>query len=570
MGEITKGALSPVDRFWRLISQDKKEIRNVYLLSIFNGLVNLSLPLGIQAIISFIQSGQITTSWIVLLVLVVLGIAITGVLQVYQLKITENLQQRIFTRAAFEFSFRIPRIKMEAMYKKHGPELMNRFFDTITVQKGLPKILIDFSTSALQIIFGLILLSFYHPFFIFFGVILFLVVLIIFRFTAQRGLATSIDESTYKYKMAYWLEEVARTATSFKLSGKTDLQLNRTNEYVKQYLNFRDKHFKILVQQYSLMIMFKVIIGAGLLGIGGYLVIEQLMNIGQFVASEILILLIIASVEKLILSIDTIYDVLTGLEKMAHVTDLELDETGGIELNKEDHPEGMSVEFTNVSFTYPGWTKPAFANLNLDVKAGQNVLIHGTDGSGKSTLLSLLAGLYDTQQGSISYCGVPRQNYDLRSLYSSIGDCITQEKIFPGTILENISMGREDATLQNVLWAIENLGFMDYIKKLPKGLDTYLDDHGRHLPQSIATKLILARSIADKPKLLLIEDMLELMHSEDMHDIMGFLTSKDNHWTLIAISSDLNCAHQMDSIIKLDHDKCRPYTDVELKLLLNN
>ena len=202
MGEITKGALSPVDRFWRLISQDKKEIRNVYLLSIFNGLVNLSLPLGIQAIISFIQSGQITTSWIVLLVLVVLGIAITGVLQVYQLKITENLQQRIFTRAAFEFSFRIPRIKMEAMYKKHGPELMNRFFDTITVQKGLPKILIDFSTSALQIIFGLILLSFYHPFFIFFGVILFLVVLIIFRFTAQRGLATSIDESTYKYKMA--------------------------------------------------------------------------------------------------------------------------------------------------------------------------------------------------------------------------------------------------------------------------------------------------------------------------------------------------------------------------------
>ena len=119
---------SPVQRFWLLLKPDQKEIKNVYVYAFFYGLVNLSLPLGIQSIINIIQGGQISTSWIVLVAFVILGVAITGVLQVNQLKITENLQQKIFTRAAFEFAYRIPKVKMEALYRHYAPELMNRFF----------------------------------------------------------------------------------------------------------------------------------------------------------------------------------------------------------------------------------------------------------------------------------------------------------------------------------------------------------------------------------------------------------------------------------------------------------
>jgi ABC-type bacteriocin/lantibiotic exporter with double-glycine peptidase domain len=319
--------LHPLDRFWRLLKPDQKEIRNVYVYSIFNGLVALSLPLGIQAIINLIQGGQVSTSWIVLLIFVVAGVGVTGVLQIFQLRITENLQQKIFTRAAFEFAYRIPRIRFESLYREYAPELMNRFFDTMSVQKGLPKILIDFSAATLQVIFGLILLSFYHPFFIVFSLVLVLLVYAIFYFTAKRGLETSLDESKYKYKMAHWLEELARTGTTFKLAGKTDLPLSTTDIHVGNYLKAREFHFRVLVQQYSLMVVFKVIVATGLLAIGGILVMEQLMNIGQFVAAEIIILLIMNSVEKLILSFETIYDVLTALEKMGQVTDKELEQT---------------------------------------------------------------------------------------------------------------------------------------------------------------------------------------------------------------------------------------------------
>ena len=199
---------TPLSRFWLLLKPDKKEIKNVYIYSVFNGLVNLSLPLGIQAIINLIQGGSLSTSWIVLVFFVILGITISGVLQIQQLKITEYLQQKIFTRAAFEFAYRIPRIKLEAIYNYYAPELMNRFFDVTALQKGLSKILIDFSTASIQILFGLVLLSLYHPFFIVYSLVLIILVYAIFKLTSKKGLTTSMNESKYKYKVVHWQEQV--------------------------------------------------------------------------------------------------------------------------------------------------------------------------------------------------------------------------------------------------------------------------------------------------------------------------------------------------------------------------
>ena len=162
---------SPMSRFWALLKPDKKEIRNVYIYAVFNGLVTLSLPIGIQAIINLIQGGQMNASWFILVLFVIGGIAFGGYLQISQIKITENLQQKIFSRAAFEFAYRIPRIKLEALYKHYAPELMNRFFDVVSVQKGLSKILTDFSMASIQVVLGLALLSLYHPFFIFFSLL---------------------------------------------------------------------------------------------------------------------------------------------------------------------------------------------------------------------------------------------------------------------------------------------------------------------------------------------------------------------------------------------------------------
>ncbi|MEQ8324347.1 MAG: ATP-binding cassette domain-containing protein [Vicingaceae bacterium] len=544
---------SPMQRFFKLLQPDKKEIRNVYAYAVFNGLVSLSLPLGIQAIVNLIQGGQISTSWIVLVVFVVLGVAITGVLQIFQLRITENLQQRIFTRSAFEFAYRIPRIRLEVLYRHYAPELMNRFFDTVSVQKGLSKILIDFSAASLQVIFGLILLSFYHPFFILFSLVLILLVLAIFRFTAKKGLSTSLDESVIKYEVAHWLEELARASNTFKLAGFSSLPLNRMNKTLSGYLNARDAHFKVLVQQYSLLIVFKVVVATGLLAIGGILVMEQLMNIGQFIAAEIIILLVMNSVEKLILSLETIYDVLTALAKIGQVTDLEIENTEGMNIAEKGRSEGLSVEFQDVDFIYPGSHYKTLENASFQLRAGERILVTGQNNSGKSSLLRLLAGLYSAESGSITYDGLSKGNIAIDSLRSIIGDSLSQELIFDGTVAENISVGRPQATIDNVRWAAKSMGVDSYISTLPKGYDTQLDPLGKGLPGSIIKKILLARSIADKPRLLLIENDLEQINEIERKKIIDFLTSKENPWTLVVVSSDTFMINAVDRVLNIEN-----------------
>lgn len=545
-------SLTPSQRFWKLLKPDKKEIQNVYIYSIFNGIVNLSLPLGIQAIVNLIQGGQVSTSWIVLVGMVVFGVALAGVFQIYQLRITESLQQKIFSRAAFEFAYRIPRVRMEALYKHYAPELMNRFFDIISVQKGLSKIIIDFSAATLQVIFGLLLLSFYHPFFIGFSLALIVVVYIIIRISIPQGLTTSLKESKYKYAVAHWLEEVARTATTFKLAGDSPLPMQRTDGHVSDYLKARDAHFNVLVRHYSLLVFFKVLVATGLLAIGGILVMEQLMNIGQFVAAEIIILLVMNSVEKLILSIETIYDVLTSLEKIGQVTDLELDNTNGLRISETNRNEGLSINLDNVTFAYPEHDRYILQGINFTAAAGEHILITGRNGSGKSTLLQILAGLYDVEGGQISYDGLAKGNLDVNDLQSIIGDCLSQEQLFNGTVLENITMGRPEATMQNVKWAVQNLHLEEFVRSCPEGYNSRIEPQGRKLSKSIVQKLILARSIADRPRLLLLEDAFEHMDQDERDRIIDFLFAPEQTWTVVAVSNDGHLAESADRVDTMD------------------
>ena len=539
-------------RFWALLKPDNKEIRNVYTYAIFNGLVTLSLPIGIQAIINLIQGGQMNASWYLLVLFVIGGIAFSGYLQISQLRITENLQQKIFSRAAFEFAYRIPRIKLEALYKHYAPELMNRFFDVVSVQKGLSKILIDFSIASIQVILGLLLLSLYHPFFIIFSLILVFLLYFIFKFTAKKGLATSYYESKHKYNVAHWLQEIARTHITLKLAGETDLPIQRADQASGEYISAREEHFKILMQQYRLMVGFKVLIGAGLLIVGSVLVIEQQMNIGQFVASEIIILLVLSSVEKLILSLETIYDVLTSLEKIGQVTDLEMENNEGICLDKNKE-NGYKVEISDLTFSYPFTKNVILDSINLTVKEGEKVLLTGKNDSGKSTLLFLLAGLYPIKEGYIAYDDIPLGNLNIQRLRSNMGDCLMEELLFEGTVMENISIGREKASFENVQWAVKNLGLEEFVKNLPKGYDTVIDPQGKQFSQGIIDKILLARSIADKPRVLLIKDAFGSFLPQEKKRIFKFISEQD--WTMLIASQDEYIAEIADRVIEVKNKK---------------
>ncbi|WP_339922377.1 ATP-binding cassette domain-containing protein [uncultured Cyclobacterium sp.] len=538
---------TPLKRFFGLLKSEKKEIYAIYFYAVLNGLVSLSLPLGIQAILNFILGGRLTTSWVILVIIVALGVIFGGFLQISQLYLSEKLQQRVFSNSAIEFAYRLPRLKMESLRGKYAPELVNRFFDTINLQKGLSKLLIDFSTASLQVFFGLILLAIYHPFFIIFSFILVLTIYLIFKYTSPKGMKTSLKESSAKYEIAFWLEEIARTLETFKLSGFSPLPFKRVDELVKKYVSFRNAHFSVLIFQYKVLIVFKALIVVILLVAGSLLLMNNEISIGQFVAAEIIIVLIINSVEKIILSLETVYDTLTATEKLGLIMDMDLERsTGKVNALKEEN-SGLSYTFKNVSIFSEDNDKSILNNFNLEIQEGEKVIVTGESGAGKSTLLQLMAGLKEEYEGKVIVNKLPMDTLSLEKLRSLIGDSLSRQSIFHGTIRENITVGNEEvseAILRNVL---EVVGLNDYVYRLKDDLETTLLPEGKGLNNSYISKIILARSLCFSPKLLLLEEELNYLNQEESDKVFDFIFS--GPWTMVMVSTQESLLRRADKIV---------------------
>ena len=542
-------------KFFQVIRLEKKEVSAIYFYSILSGLLQLTLPLGIQAIINFTQAaagtGRLPVSIGVLIALVLAGVLVSGILQVNQMKIIEKIQQRLFTRYAFEFSFKIPRVDTKAINHYHFPELVNRFFETINLQKGLSKLLLDIPLAIIQIIFGLILLSFYNPTFIFLGLLLFLLLYAVLYFTAKRGLIESITESDFKYRVAAWMQEVARAFKSFKVSGMHNLHLKKTDEYVEGYLDAKTSHFKILTYQYWSLIIFKLLITAAMLIIGSILLINQQLNIGQFIAAEIVILLVLSAVEKLILNLDTAYDLLTGLEKISKITDQPSEKEGSMVFTPND--KGISLSAHTIDFSFDDGV-PVLKKLNFEIKQGQRVCIMGDAASGKSVLMELLTGSLKSFDGNLLVNDIPINNLDMDFYRKHIGVFYHEQDIFHASLLDNICMGNSSISPNEIMQLSEVIGLKEFVSQLPNGLNTMLEPTGKGLSTIIAKKILLLRTFVNQPKLLLLDEPFELAGAESSKSINTYLLGLKNITTVV-ITGYSAFAEKADLIIWMSHGK---------------
>lgn len=552
-GDTEPEAIHPVKRFWRLLLTEKKDILYIAFYSILIGVTSLVLPIGIQNTVELVSGGVFFSSIYVLIAAVILGILFAGILQIVQISLVEHLQRRVFTRAALEFAFRIPRVKMESILNNYAPELVNRFFDVITLQKGLPKFLIDLLAAIFQILFGLLLLSLYHPLFIFFSIALIIVLFLIFFITGPAALQSSIDESKHKYKVVQWLEELARAINSFKLAGNSELPLQKTDGNVTNYLKYRKTHFRLLLTQFWFIVLFKTAITATLLIAGTILVVNREITLGQFVASEVIIIIILNSVEKFITNIDVVYDLLTAVDKVAHVTDLPLEKVGGIDFSKTETRKGYNLELKDLSYQYPDKNKLTLSNINLAIKPGEKICIAGPGNSGKTTLTNLIAGLHAEYQGVLRINNYSLRDLDLRNLRNTIAKNISPEDIFDGTILENLTLGNPQRKIEDVLEAIQRVGLDDDISRLREGLNTHIVSGGKGYSSSFIHKLILARCLVKKPSLMILNDFFSGLKKKEKQELIGAAIHHDSPWTLLAVSNDPQVMAVCDRVIIL-HD----------------
>lgn len=544
----TNSLVGALGKLFGLLRLDKKDISAIYVFAILSGFISLSLPLGIQTIVTFVQTNEIRASVVVLITIVVIGVFLGGLIQVRQMQVIERVKQKIFTRYSLEFASRLPKLDIEKLDKYYLPELVNRFFDTPSLTKGIEKIMLDIPAAVIQVFFGLILLSFYHPVFIAFGALLIVIVLIIIRFTSPQGLSTALKASDYKYGIAAWIEETARVIKSFKYSKGTSLHIQKTDELVTSYLHSRTDHFKILLTQYWSFIGFKILITAAMLIMGSVLLVNQQINVGQFVAADIVIIAIINSVEKLILSLDKVYDSLTSIEKLSKVLDKEIEASGSAIL--AEHNNGVSIAFENVSFAYSDGDY-VLKNVSFNIQPGQLICISGFSGSGKSSILRLLTGAFKNFHGSILVDNVPIGNYSLKSLRSQTGILLSQQDIFHGTLLENITMGNPNILLKEVTEIADKIGLSDYVKQHKDGYDAILDPLGKKLSRKVRQDILLLRALIGKHRLLLLEEPFDHLDDKQRSGVMDFLRHNKSA-TIIITSEKEEMIDECDVVLRLD------------------
>jgi ABC-type bacteriocin/lantibiotic exporter with double-glycine peptidase domain len=541
---------SATTRILELLKLDKEDISSIYIYSIFAGLLSLSLPLGIQAIIGFVLAGSLSTSIVVLIGLVLLGTFLTGFLQVRTLQMIEKIEQKLFVRYSLEYGDRLPKLNIEKLDSYYLPELVNRFFDISSLQKSLHKLLVDVPAAVIQVLLGIILLAFYHPLFIAFGFVLLITVVVILQYTSGKGFATSIETSDKKYEIGGWLEEMARSIKSFKYSKKSNLHLDNTDKLVTKYLDARTRHFKVLQVQYWSLIGFKLLITASMLIIGVWLLINQQINIGQFIAADIVIISIMGSIEKLIGVMEQVYEALTSVAKLNKVAEAEIETSGKEKIS--NRKEGITIDYDNVNFSYDQ-NNEVLKDISFKVDAGQWALIVGKSGAGKSSILRLLTGAFKKFTGNISLDGLPIRNYNSDSIRNQTGILLGQQDIFLGTLEENLKLGIPEITTQEILDKAELTGLHVFIKNSEKGLETTIDPIGKRLPSEIRQSILLTPSLIGKSRLFLFEEPFKYLDEPHLTSVINYL--KSTSATVLISSESTVCEKYCDIIINLENGK---------------
>lgn len=540
-------AWSLLKKLYFLIHAEKRDLGVLVTYSIISGLLSLVVPLSSQAIVNAVQLGVVTPQLIVLCVVVALGIMITGGFLLMESYLIDLLQRRLFVRAALDVAKRLPRIRMDALSDEYAPELVNRFFDVITIQKSLSKMLLDGLSALLVATVGLLLLAAYHPIFIVFDFLLFFFAGVVVFVLSYGGLRTSILESKKKYALVEWLEEIARSHTSFKVYATEQFIMERVDYITNEYVKARAKHFAVLARQLIGSAIFRAISSAGVLGLGGFLVIEQSISIGQLVAAELVILSILNSLEKLISQFDIYYDLLTAVDKVSDITDKPLESTSGERVERRFG--AASLRLHNVVFAYPDST-PVLCGLSFAVAPCSHTSIVGEPGSGKTTITNLMARLYEAQSGGILLNGQEIRHLRISDTRSAIGIVTTNLEIFDGTVRDNITLGRHFSN-EDMEWALKTANVYEEIVQLPDGLNTEVLATGVNLSESILCRVMIARAIISRPQLLVLDEAFHTLDQARKVQILDTIYSCGN-WTILDISNDTENIRRSDRVLVLN------------------
>jgi ABC-type bacteriocin/lantibiotic exporter with double-glycine peptidase domain len=536
-----------VTRFYQLLKLDGTELFILFCYAFVAGLLALGVPLASQALVNNIAQGLFWQPLLVLTLAVFAGLFLSGTLKTLQFSLAEAVQQRLFARLGLRLTELLPRFEYGEFVNHHGPQELNKFFEIVNVQKSWNKLLVAVPASLVEAILSLAFLGLYGPNVLTLCLLALAGATLVLTLLGYKGVRTSLQASHAKYELAGWLEQIGRGHAEMKLSSLGPYLLAQSDHHVSEYLKHRQAHYRILMRQLFSFYGFQAAVSAGVLGLGGWLVIQREISLGQLVAMELVVLNLLKAGEKLVNSIPNFYSLLTGLEKLHHLLGLPLDPSGGEQLPASTR--GLELSFRDVSAGHNP-DELLLANVNLHIEPNERVTVIGAESCGRSTLGLLALGLLPPRKGLVELDGVAVQTL-ARS--ADVGWLSERQELLNTTVEENIRLGR-DLSRHDLRWAVETSGLHEHLPRLPNGLNTEVLCGGHNLSSSQRQRILLARTLVARPRLLVI-DALPGWDFDHRVNTVRHLFDRQQRWTILNLVSDTECLASSDRIVWLHQGK---------------
>lgn len=534
--DMPTGEVKPSYRLRTILRQERSALWTAIIYSIAIALLTLALPIATQSVVNTIAFGNLFQPLLILTLTVAGLLILSGILQMFRFYVVEMIQRRVFVQMTSDSVNRLLRARVDTLQMRNGPELVNRFLEVASLQKSAASLLVDGLSIVMQTLAGMVLLGLYHPWLLAFDALLVLALLVVVFPLGFHAVETAVKESKAKYALVAWLEEIARHARVFRPKSQGDWAFARTNELVEHYLHYRAVHFRILLRQYGGSLLIQAIASAALLGVGGLLVIQRQLTLGQLVAAELVVAAVVTGISKMAKHLESYYDLLASVDKLGMLTDLPVEQEGVEPPVAKNGP--VSVEVRSPNFV-------------VRFAPGERVGMDGISGSGKSVFSDAVCGFRQPPGWTVEIDGADIRHLRLAELRTGV-QLVRGVEIFEGTILENIRVGRDDVSLQDIQSTLESLGVWDALQALPDALNTQLSTGGVPLSEGQAQILMIARAIVAQPRLLILDETLDyVMDAKERERITEVVFRPDQPWTLLLVTSRPDLLARCEKIVDM-------------------
>lgn len=537
----TYGESLSLSKYFRIFFEILKPETNFYWIAIIYGigisLLSLATPISVQMLIGTIANTAMPAP-LVMLSLTLFGLLLlSSLLYALRIHLMELFARRFYARLVSEISLIAIYAQNPFFTDTTRGALFNRYFDVMVIMSRMPILIIDGFSILLGIAVGFVLVSLYHPLFLIFTLVMVGLIALIWAIWGPRAIRAAIDVSHSKHATAMWLQQVGESNGFFKSQRRVDYAIGQTDKYTHGYIDARKRYFRLHFSQTLSFLFMYAAASAALLGLGGWLVIQFELTLGQLVAAELVLSAAFFGVANLGTYLTYFYDLCAAAEEVSLFFEVEQENPRGDDpLIGSDH----TLVFKDVA----GKARHEHARLNLTIPTGA-IVMASVNQHGLQRLFTNLLKLYEfPATGYTTLGGTDLTEIEAHHLRRAVY-VLDRPSFVPMTVREYLDLSCDAGDSWRIIDALETVGLAATIAGFEKGLDTKIAATGYPLSTAELLMLKLASALLAKPKILILTRLFDLVGEESLRRTFAALR-EETSTTVMYFSdraSDLGCDH---------------------------